>query len=224
MEKKKNYTSLKKLSEAQGLDLFGVADINGIKEDFLINQDIIDRFDKAICLGMRLSRNVLEEIKDKPTSLYFHHYRTVNMLLDQAALRLCNYIQKKGYFALAIPASQLVDWKNRRAHLSHRQIGFLSGLGWIGRNNLLVNKDLGSQFRMVSILTDMPLECDKPNVEECANCRLCLSVCPAGAIKEEPHSFDYSKCFEQLREFQKKRSVDHYVCGICVNICKGESK
>ena len=221
MDKNKNYLELKKFSQGQGADLFGVADISDIKKDFLLSQKLLEKLDKAVCLGVRLSESILEEIENAPTRLYFHHYRTVNALLDQIALKTVNYIQKKDYFALPIPASQILDWQNQKAHLSHKKIGYLAGLGWIGRNNLLVNQTFGSQFRLVSILTDMPLRIDKPVRKDCGDCRFCVKICPSGAIKDKPSEFDHIKCFEKLKEFQKQRLVDQYICGICVKACKG---
>jgi epoxyqueuosine reductase QueG len=224
MDKNKNYLTLKKYSQDLGIDLFGVADIRSIKKEFALSGKILEKFNQAISLGVRLSQGILEEIQDAPTRLYFHHYRTVNSFLDQTALKTCNYIQKKGYLALPIPASQILDWQNQKAHLSHKKIGYLAGLGWIGRNNLLVNKTLGSQFRLVSILTNIPLKTDKPTKENCKDCRLCIQVCPVSAIKESPLDFDHIKCFEKLKEFQKQKLVDQYICGVCVKVCKGIKK
>lgn len=221
MDKKKNYLSLKKYCQAQGADLFGVADISSIKNEFMISPDLIKKFNRAVCLGMRLSSSILEEIKDAPTRLYFHHYRTVNSALDQLALKVSHFIQGKGFFSLPIPASQIIDWQNQKAHLSHKKIGLLAGLGWIGRNNLLVNKKLGSRFRLVSILTDMPLAADKPLKDDCGRCFLCIEVCPCNAIKEEAKDFNHQVCFEKLRDFQKQRLVDQYICGVCVRACQG---
>jgi len=222
MERNKNYTTLKKFCLGQGADLFGVADISKIKNDFSLSSKVLEKLDKAICLGVRLSESILAEISNAPTKLYFHHYRIVNAVLDQLALKVCNYIQKNKFFALPIPASQILDWQNQKAHLSHKRLGVLAGLGWIGRNNLLVNKSLGSQFRLVSILTNMPLKSDKPGKESCQACHLCIQTCPAGAIKENPSDFEHIKCFEKLKEFQKQKLVDQYICGVCVNACKGE--
>lgn len=221
MEQKNN---LKKYTTTLGTDLFGVADISKIKKEFVISNKVLEKLDKAICLGMRLSRAILEDISDAPTRLYFHHYKTVNALLDQAALKLTNYIQDKGYLALPIPASQIVDWQKQTAHISHKKIGQLAGLGWIGRNNLLVNHDLGCQFRLVTVLTDMPLQPDKPAKEDCGSCHLCVKVCPAGAIAKDPKMFDFMKCFAKLKEFQRQRLVDQYICGVCVRVCKGKAK
>ncbi len=222
MDKNKNYSCLKKFCQDLGIELFGVADISGIKDGFAFSKEVLDKLDNAVCLGMRLSESVLEEISNAPTRLYFHHYRTANVFLDQAAIKVSNFIQKKGYSALPVPASQILDWKNQKAHLSHKELAVSAGLGWIGRNNLLVSKRLGSQLRLVSILTNMPLKLDKATQENCASCRLCVTVCPASAIKDNPSDFDHIKCFEKLKEFQKLRLTDQYICGVCVNVCKGK--
>lgn len=220
----KNYLLLKKFTQQLGINLFGVADISRIKNDFSLPNQLLEKFDKAISLGMRLSSSVLEEIQAHPTKLYFHHYRTVNAFLDQAALRLANFIQDKGSLALPIPASQIIDWQRQSAHLSHKHIGYLAGLGWIGKNNLLVNKNWGSQFRLTSILTDMPLKIDKPTKDNCRACRLCIEVCPSGAIKDSHCDFEHLKCFEKLKEFQRQKLVDQYICGVCVRVCRGDRK
>ncbi len=224
MENSRNYSVLAKFTRSQHIDLFGVADIRNIRKDFRISGSLIADFDKAVCIGARLSQAILGEIAEAPTRLYFHHYRTVNAYLDQTALKVCNFIQKNGFKALPIPASIILDWENQKAHLSHKQVGVLAGLGWIGRNNLLVNEKIGSQFRLATILTNMPLKTDRPVKKDCGKCRLCVKMCPAGAIKESPEDFDHIKCFEKLKEFQKNRLVDQYICGVCVNICKGKEK
>ncbi|MDD5560962.1 MAG: hypothetical protein PHT50_02385 [Candidatus Omnitrophica bacterium] len=222
MSKNRDYALLRNFCLKEGVDLFGVADINGIKDEFKISPKTLQNLDKAVCLGSILSAAVLSEIEALPTRLYFHHYKIVNSFLDQVALKLCNIIQKKGYSALAIPATQIIDWEKNTAHLSHRRLGALAGLGWIGRNNLLVNERFGSQFRLVSVLTNMPLKIDKPVKNGCGNCRLCVKICPAGAIGEAAADFDYARCFEKLKSFQAQRQVEQFVCGVCVNICKGK--
>lgn len=223
MDKHKNYSLLKKFCQEQGVDLFGVADIHKIKKEFMLSEDILRQLDKAVSLGVGLSRAVLEEIEDAPTRLYFHHYRAVNNFLDQIALKVSNYIQKKGFLSLPIPASQIVDWRNQKGHLSHKQIGYLAGLGWIGRNNLLINEKRGSQFRLVCVLTNMPLKIDRPTQRNCQGCTLCIKACPVGAIKENHLDFDHIRCFEKLKEFQRQKLVDQYICGICVKVCRGKN-
>jgi epoxyqueuosine reductase QueG len=220
---KENYTKLKENVLKEGASLFGVAELSKIQtDDFLIPQNILSKLPYAISIGVKLSSIVLEEIEDHPTKNYFHHYRQVNNFLDQLALKVARYIENLGYNAYAVAASQLIDWENQRGQLSHKRIGVSAGLGWIGRNNLLVNKKLGSQFRLVTILTDLPIVTDKPTPQDCGDCRKCISVCPAQAIQEKPEDFQHIKCFEKLKEFQKKGYVAQYICGICVKVCNGE--
>ena len=224
MDKAKDYSALKKFCLKEGIDLFGVADISRIRDEFKIAPKVSQGFDKAICLGVMLSGAVLSEIDIVPTRLYFHHYKIVNSFLDHIALRLSNIIQKKCFLALAVPATQIIDWEKNIAHLSHRQLGVLAGLGWIGRNNLLVNEKLGSQFRLVSVLTNMPLKIDSPCEKDCGECRLCVKMCPAGAIQESSRDFDHAKCFEKLKSFQSQRQVEQFVCGVCGNACRGNKR
>jgi hypothetical protein len=206
-----------------GVSLFGVAEISQVRDEFALPEGLKNRFSQAISMGKRLVGDVLEDIQDGPTQLYFHHYRQLNFFLDRAALLVSSRVQDMGFHALPIPASQVIDWQNQRAHLSHKKIGWLAGLGWIGRNNLLVNPDFGARFRLVTVLTDMPLEPSKPVAADCGACRKCLSTCPADAIKERREDFDHLACFEKLKEFRRRGLVGQFICGICVKACSGPS-
>jgi len=216
-----NKRELEAFARQLGFDLFGVADIASLRDDFLLEPDTRDRFPLAVSLGKRLSDAVLEDIRDHPTSIYFHHYRQMNFFLDRGALLLADHIQKRGFRSMAIAASQIVDWANQRAHVSHKHVGRAAGLGWFGRNNLLVNSVLGSRFRLVTVLTDMPLEADRPLDRDCGACRACAAACPAGAIKASREEFDHQACYEALKDFRKKGYTTQFICGICVRDCRG---
>jgi epoxyqueuosine reductase len=222
--KKDSLKKIKAFCEEESIDLMGIAGISSLKEEILIKDNLLKKTDKAICLGAALSKAILEEIENQPTKLYFHHYRMINMFLDQAALKLAGQIQRDGFLAIPIPASQIVDWQKQTAHLSHKHIGLLAGLGWIGRNNLLVNERFGSQFRMVTILTDADMPVNRPLKKDCGDCFECLSACPVSAIKKDTKDFDRQACFSALKDFQKQHIVEQYICGICVKACKGEAK
>jgi epoxyqueuosine reductase len=219
----KNRAALEVLSRDLGLSLFGVADIGEIREEFDLPVATRRRFPLALSLGFRLSDSVLDDLKDRPTAIYFHHYRQANALLDRAALLVAVHLESRGARALAIAASQIIDWERQRGHVSHKKIGLMAGLGWIGRNNLLVNPRFGSRFRLVSVLTDMPLDADSPLEFGCGECRACLAVCPAGAIKEKREDFDHLGCFATLKEFRRSGLVPQFICGVCVKACRGPS-
>jgi len=222
-EKEVNYHKLKEWVLAQGIALFGVAEIRPFRKDFLeLSKKLTEAFESGVSMAVRLSDAVLEEIEDRPTQLYFHHYRQANVFLDRVAFGLAHLIQKMGYHALPIPASQIIDWENQKGHLSHKKVAQEAGLGWMGRNNLLVNPIHGACVRLVTVLTDLPLSHDTPLEEGCGECRRCIVVCPAGAIKERQQDFEHLKCFEQLCLFKKRDHIGQYICGVCVKACKGK--
>jgi len=216
----KNYKQLRKFCLDRGADLFGVADISKIKDGFNLPEPLINDLDKAVCVGVRLSSQIFNDIEDAPTKLYFHHYRTANFFLDQLSFALANEIQRRGARALPIPASQIVDWQKQSAHVSHKELGVQAGLGWIGRNNLLVSPKLGSQFRLATVLTNLKIQIDKPLDLDCGDCYECIRVCPVGAITEKKEDFKHLLCFEKLKQFQKSNIVGQYICGICVKACQ----
>lgn len=219
---RENTEKLSALCRHWGSSLFGVADLRLFKkEEILLPPSLIDRLPYAISVGFRLSDAVLEEVENQPTPLYFHHYQRTNILLDTIGLIVTSAIQDLGYRSIPIAASQIVDWKTQRAHLSHKHVARAAGLGWIGRNNLLVNEKFGSRIRLVTILTDIPLVASPSSMRDCGSCQDCLSVCPAGAIKERQIDFDHLRCYEQLRTFVKTLHFSHNICGVCVKACRG---
>jgi len=222
MSDHQNVEKLKMLCYQLGGSLFGVADLRSFKkEGILLPPSLIDQLSFGISVGYHLSDSILEGIENQPTLLYLHHYQRVNILLDMIGLIVSSKIQDLGYQAVPIPASQIVDWKNQRGHLSHKYVACEAGLGWIGRNNLLVNEKFGSRIRLATILTNFPLVNDFPFSGDCGSCRACLSVCPVGAITERKEDFNHLRCYEQLRTFAKTLHFSHNICGICVKACKG---
>ncbi len=209
----------------RGVVAFGVAETRDINTtDSFLPAETFTRLPYCISLALRLSGEVLNTLSDHPTPLYEHHYRQVNFALDRIALELTWKLQQAGYNALPIPASQIVDWENQRAHLSHKRVALAAGIGWLGRNNLIVTPELGSQVRLVTVLTDFPLDPGAPLQQDCGSCYNCLAVCPAQAIKEKPEEFDHHACMEKLKEFQRQRFVNQFICGLCVRACPGQTR
>lgn len=225
LEERDYFELLKNFALKEGASLFGVADISTLKEGFReLSSKALQNMDRAVSLAFRLSERVLEDLVDGPTKLYFFHYQRVNIFLDELALKVTNFIQAHGWPALPIPASQIVDWKYQRAHVSHKHIAQQAGLGWIGRNNLLVNPQFGARVRLVTVLTGMPLKANESIPWGCQDCRACLSSCPAQSIKERPEDFDHTGCYQKIKALVKAAGLSQNICGLCIKACRGKTE
>lgn len=216
----RNYELLRELASESGADLFGVADITGERHKF--DEEIRHQaasLPYAVVMATRLSAAIFDTIEDRPTNIYKTHYRAANRLLDDIAYKVSRKIIGMGHKTIPVAASFITDWEKQTAHVSHKRLAELAGLGWWGRNNLVVNPRYGPAIRLVSVLTDFPLAADKPLEFGCGDCMDCIEFCPAGAIRENPADFDHIACFEKLREFMKYKSFGQYICGICIKHC-----
>ena len=162
----------------------------------------------AVSIAYKLSDSVLSTIENAPSKMYFQHYRIVNTKLDLLSLTALSFIESKGYKAFPVAASQSID--KTVGFFSHKEAAVMSGLGYIGRNCLLITPEYGSKIRLATVLTDMPLSPQREKIPfSCGECRLCVSACPAGAIsgkqpsKNREEFFDATVCSEFMKkEFQ----------------------
>jgi epoxyqueuosine reductase len=215
---------LKEKAFSMGACLFGIADLDRIREDTNLLSNDYDCYSRGISIGVELNGSSLAGIGNGPTSEYCHEYLRVNRMLDSIAQTLTDELMAAGAGALPIPASEVVDWENLRGHLPHKLIGRYGGLGWIGRNILLVNRNFGARVRYVTVLTDAGLEPGSIIEEDCGKCKRCLPACPAGAVAEDPSRFDLWACFNKLAEFNELLGGAHFICGICVKSCRGKGR
>lgn len=108
-----------------------------------------------------------------------------------------------------------------------------AGLGWIGKNTLLLNKKLGSFFFIGEIVVGLDLQNDNPLEKSyCGNCRKCLDACPTRALTEA-YKMDATKCIAYLNIESKtdipeelKPKLNNWIfgCDICQDVCPWNSK
>ena len=81
--------------------------------------------------------------------------------------------------------------------LAERALAARAGLGFIGKNHMLINPKLGPQILLGEIVTSLKLLTDEPIEANCANCNKCLTACPTGALRPDGY-FDTNKCISYL--------------------------
>jgi epoxyqueuosine reductase QueG len=237
----KDYScELKSFCLGNGADIVGIGDLSfyDLDENPPIETNIFFMFKFAVCIGIRLNDDIINQISDSPTPNYANHYRDINKKLDQLAEQIRDWILDKGFNGYVIPASKIVNEKNLKGELSHKAIARISGIGWQGKSLLIINPRFGPRFRMANVLTDMPLKADEPIKNRCGSCENCKKNCPAQAIKgsiikdyeyyKDPYEIvDLQKCYKKLLEFKEKDGIGATVCGICIKVCpwgKGDKK
>ena len=101
------------------------------------------------------------------------------------------------------------------------------GLGWVGKNSLLINKNSGSYFFLAELILDLKLAPDGPIKDYCGTCTRCMDACPAAAISE-PYVVDASRCISYVTielkdeipsEFKGRMEDWAFGCDICQEVC-----
>ena len=232
---------LSSIAKEMGADLFGTADIRPVHK-LVVAQggEQLGIFSHAVAIGLGLSNTVVNQIDPlmpADFSVYgWHVYKAVSPLVDTIAMQLARKIQELGFEALPIPSSQFRKPGERIGLFSHKLAAHLAGLGWIGKNCLLITPQFGPRVRLASILTDCPLEPGTRVDDKCGNCRECVDACPVDALSGVEFC-DSAKSNARLRlseGIERRLNVDACgdyrdgpssekrsgnICGLCLAVC-----
>lgn len=164
----------------------------------------------------------------------YYGYGYLNFFLAECAYRVANYLESNGYSAIPFPPTGPASMYRRyegfaemptsepfSADISHRHAAVAAGLGVIGFSGLLLTPQFGAKQRIVSIVTNAPLETDGqyvgPSLCEAEKCLICVKRCPTHALRGDRcneftvgdrtfryASVDYTRCLLSIAGFIRK--------------------
>jgi len=121
-----------------------------------------------------------------------------------------------GAYRVYVDANQHVD----------REAAARSGVGFYGKNTMLITRRHGSWVVLGTLVTDVELEPTEPLETDCGSCRLCVDACPTGAL-DEPGTLDVTRCLSYWtqapaaipEEYRPALGAQVYGCDICQDVC-----
>jgi epoxyqueuosine reductase len=145
-----------------------------------------------------------------PRYTWFDAYEILREKLDELGRGL------GGNYRVLVDANQHVD----------REAAARSGVGFYGKNTLLITRRHGSWVVLGTLVTDAELEPTPPLDLDCGECRLCIDACPTGAL-DEPGTLDSTRCLSYWThaaappppEYRTELGAQVYGCDICQDVC-----
>lgn len=173
-------------------------------------------------------------------SLAYNYYSNVRQI-DPEAPQISMYAYGKDYHKVVKKKlQQMLEWMktsfgniNGRvfvdsAPVLERDWARRSGLGWMGKNTMIIHPKKGSWFFLAEIITDLEMVYDQQLSDYCGTCTRCIDACPTEAIHENGYLMDGSKCISYLTiELKKKLPLEYkdkmenwmFGCDICQQVC-----
>ncbi len=246
MSKEKNTQLIREEARRLGFTFVGFARAERLEEE-------ARRLEEWLTRGMHGQMNYMANYFDKrvdPRHLVegaktviclMYNYYTPKKQKDPEAPKISRYAYGKDYhFILKKKLKTLLFFIQEKmgavngrcfvdsAPVLERDWARRGGVGWTGKNTLLIHPKAGSYFFLAEIILDLELDCDRPMKDYCGTCTRCIDACPTEAIAPEGYLVDGSKCISyftiELKEAipeEYRGRFDNWMfgCDICQEVC-----
>ncbi len=184
-------------------------------------QELLSSAQSIIVIGINYYRSIPEIKTGRGKIARYAYGRDYHRLIKKILKKLSIFIQAK------YPESEnkiCVD----SSPIMEKSLAERAGLGFLGKNTLLINKQFGSWILLGELLTSLQLPIDKPITGTCGTCTRCIDICPTNAILQPGQMLDATKCISYLtiedhdpipQEFQSKMENWLFGCDLCQEVC-----
>lgn len=187
-------------------------------------------YPRAVSVAISVPADIVRILKKAPNKDYYNTYHEMNDRLNRIVTSGAEYLIEKGYHAVAMTTNVVqIDRDKWISNFPHKTVATRAGLGWIGKNCLLITRQYGGAVRLSSILTDAPLQtADAITKSKCGSCTLCVKYCPAEALSgtlwkagmARNKLFDKKKCYDkQVQIMTEQTGIKTDLCGKCFAVC-----
>lgn len=153
-------------------------------------------------------------------NVYSDEYQHLNDMLKEVSSGIA-----QNFNGIAFPPTTEVYYENFSSvteyyphTISHRVVAEHAGIGWRGKNELIITETHGPAIRLTSILINIPLNQNKKIENRCGECTACLNIC--SFLKKKDSLKDYR---ENCNSYLMSLGLKHHVCGKCVKACFRDS-
>lgn len=214
---------IKEFIYSRGVDLCGIASADkfeGAPKGAHPN-DILQDANSVVVFAKRFLRGTVQATSTIPYTIVRNQLSTD---IDRLSMEFSYFIEKYNYIALPTGSVGPTNWDNEanrcRGLLSLKHAAELAGLGRIGKNTLLVNKDFGNMIWLGAVVTNAKLTPD-PYIETnycIEGCTLCIDNCPVKALSTTPPYVSQIKCWDFA--YGKEKGEEFRInCYKCRSIC-----
>lgn len=210
-----------KLLEKEGCQLFGFADLH------ILPSESRQGFNVGIIMGAPYTAEGMKENLEGNFERYMISSEATWESLGRYQKIVLKFLKEKKY-----KASTTYRQTGYSNGVTHKMLGTLAGIGWIGKCAILTTKMYGPAIRLTAVLTNAPFKCGKPIIKSMCptECRECADICPAKAIKDglweqgvhRDSFFDVVACRKILNSHKKNGKEG--LCGLCISVCPYSKK